>query len=333
MRALEYDIGSLNQIVEKIQTERKHLDEQLGSLQREMQSIRNIHNEKLEGLRVAANDEGVQVKVDDVRGADLVQILADMRSEYENITQKSRSDIEAIYQTKIEHVSPNTAQNLDAMELAKKQANDLRRQMQTLTMEIQTQSNAISTMKSALNHSEERYSYELNKFFPITGYLEEELSKIKGNLEHQRQEYDAALNAKMMLEIEIATYRQLLEAGGARSEEQTDDKNDDDNPREPSTDSNVNNASNKQDPCLDNRETTKPPGDDDARAISTDVRASSAPPFGAQGIARLDNSSIIGDRLCKDEISSFDSGLSLPGLLGSKYPISQGSDSARYITN
>ena len=58
-------------------------------------------SQKLQGLRVAANDEGVQVKVDDVRGADLVQILADMRSEYENITQKSRADIEAIYQTQV----------------------------------------------------------------------------------------------------------------------------------------------------------------------------------------------------------------------------------------
>ena len=84
---------------------------------------------------------------------------------------------------------------------------------------------------------------------------------------------------------------------------------------------------------MDNRTTAKPPGDGDSCAAHTDVRASSAPPFGVQGTGCLDDSSRIGDRLCKDGISSLDSGLSLPGLLGRKSPISsQGSDSALYIT-
>lgn len=41
--------------------------------------------------------------------------------------------------------------------------------------------------------------------------LEEELTKLRNKIQLQTQDYEALLNTKMKLELEIATYRRLLD--------------------------------------------------------------------------------------------------------------------------
>lgn len=54
---------------------------------------------------------------------------------------------------------------------------------------------------------------EMEKYNGITLHLEEELSKLRSNIQGQTQEYEALLNMKMKLESEIATYKVLLDGG------------------------------------------------------------------------------------------------------------------------
>lgn len=54
---------------------------------------------------------------------------------------------------------------------------------------------------------------EMEKYNGIILHLEEELSKLRSNIQGQTQEYEALLNMKMKLESEIATYKVLLDGG------------------------------------------------------------------------------------------------------------------------
>lgn len=54
---------------------------------------------------------------------------------------------------------------------------------------------------------------EMEKYNDITRRLEEELTKLRSNIQGQTQEYEALLNMKMKLEAEIATYKVLLDGG------------------------------------------------------------------------------------------------------------------------
>lgn len=54
---------------------------------------------------------------------------------------------------------------------------------------------------------------EMEKYNNIILHLEEELTKLRANIQNHTQEYEALLNMKMKLEAEIATYKVLLDGG------------------------------------------------------------------------------------------------------------------------
>lgn len=53
----------------------------------------------------------------------------------------------------------------------------------------------------------------MEKYNGIIIHLEEELTKLRANIQQQTQDYEALLNMKMKLEAEISTYKGLLDGG------------------------------------------------------------------------------------------------------------------------
>lgn len=68
-------------------------------------------------------------------------------------------------------------------------------------------------MEDTLRNTEMRNNMEMEKYNDIIRHLEEELTKLRSNIQGQTQEYEALLNMKMKLEAEIATYKVLLDGG------------------------------------------------------------------------------------------------------------------------
>lgn len=58
---------------------------------------------------------------------------------------------------------------------------------------------------------EMRYNMEMEKYNAIILKLQEELSQIRTDIQHNTREYEHLLNIKVKLEAEIAEYRRLLD--------------------------------------------------------------------------------------------------------------------------
>lgn len=54
---------------------------------------------------------------------------------------------------------------------------------------------------------------EMEKYNGVTMRLEEELTRLRANIQNQTQDYEVLLNMKMKLEAEISTYKVLLDGG------------------------------------------------------------------------------------------------------------------------
>lgn len=60
---------------------------------------------------------------------------------------------------------------------------------------------------------EMRYNKEVEKYNVFILRLQEELSQIRADIQHNGREYETLLNIKVKLEVEIAEYRRLLDGG------------------------------------------------------------------------------------------------------------------------
>ena len=88
---------------------------------------------------------------------------------------------------------------------------DRRQICQSLELELQTHLNMKKPLEDTLAETEARYSFQLAQIQETIAKLEAQLRQLRADMEAQNTEYSVLLDIKTRLELEIATYRRLLE--------------------------------------------------------------------------------------------------------------------------
>ncbi|MGH0182418.1 UNVERIFIED_CONTAM: hypothetical protein FKN15_009233 [Acipenser sinensis] len=108
-------------------------------------------------------------------------------------------------------VEVEVIQNTEALQGARTEVTELRRQVQSLEIELESQRSMKASLEDSLRDTEMRNNMEMERYNSMILQLEAELGQLRGNIQMQASEYEALLNIKMKLEAEIATYRRLLD--------------------------------------------------------------------------------------------------------------------------
>ncbi|MEY6412380.1 hypothetical protein WJF12_23440, partial [Salmonella enterica subsp. enterica serovar Corvallis] len=166
---------------------------------------KNHENDVME-LRNQIAQSGVHVDIDAPKGQDLSQIMAEIRAKYEKMAQKNQEELKAWHESQIIEVQTQVTQNTEALKGAQTEVNDLRRQMQTLEIELESQKSLKASLEGTLRDTELRFNMEIESLNAILLGLEAELTQLRNKIQLQSQDYEALLNTKMKLEAEIATY-------------------------------------------------------------------------------------------------------------------------------
>lgn len=69
----------------------------------------------------------------------------------------------------------------------------------------------VSVLEGNLTETAVKYSVEMDRLQAILTQLEDELSQLRLEMQRQKTDYEQLLRIKQNLEMEIATYRRLLE--------------------------------------------------------------------------------------------------------------------------
>ncbi|XP_036388348.1 keratin, type I cytoskeletal 18-like [Megalops cyprinoides] len=213
------EIASCRGILDRTSLDKMNLEGDIEALREELIVLRKNHEEHVLELRNQIDHSGVQVNVDAPKGQDLAQIMAEMRAKYEKMALKDQEELKAWHESQISEIQVQVTQSTEALQGASTEVNDLRRQLQTLEIELESQKSLKASLEGSLHDTEMRYNMEMEKYNTIILQLEAELTQLRANIQQQTQEYEALLNIKMKLEAEIATYRRLLDGGNFRLED------------------------------------------------------------------------------------------------------------------
>uniref|UniRef100_A0A3B4TWP7 Desmin b n=1 Tax=Seriola dumerili TaxID=41447 RepID=A0A3B4TWP7_SERDU len=166
-------------------------------------------------LQTQMQESQVQIQMD-MSKPDLTAALRDIRAQYEGIAAKNISEAEDWYKSKVSDLNQAVSKNNEALKQARQETMEFRHQIQSYTCEIDSLKGTNESLMRQMRDMEERHGREAGSFQDNIARLEAEIANMKDEMARHLREYQDLLNVKMALDVEIATYRKLLEGEESR---------------------------------------------------------------------------------------------------------------------
>ncbi|XP_073464040.1 keratin, type I cytoskeletal 12-like [Aquarana catesbeiana] len=208
-QSVETDINGLRRVLDELTLGRSDLELQVESLNEELAFLKKNHLEEMNSLKGGTGQ--VSVEMDAAPGVDITKHLNEMRAEYEILAEKNRKDAEAWFLKKSSELKKEISVGVQEVQTSRTEISDLKRTLQSLEIELQAQISMKNSLEGTLSETEGRYCVQLNQLQIQISSVEEQLQQVRSDMERQRAEYARLLDIKTRLEMEIETYRRLLE--------------------------------------------------------------------------------------------------------------------------
>nr|XP_025739106.1 keratin, type II cytoskeletal 6A-like [Callorhinus ursinus] len=192
------------------------LEIKMESLTSEVNFLRALFETEYNQVLLESSDMSIILSMDNNWHLDLDSIITEVKAQYEGISQRNKAEAEGLYQVKLGELQTTASRYGNDLRGTKNEIAELNRVVQRLRAKIRASRSRCTNLQATIADTEQQGEWILKDAQAKLAELKKALQQAQENLAYLLCDYQELMNIKLALNVEIATYKKMLDGEECR---------------------------------------------------------------------------------------------------------------------